>query len=582
MNAKMTAPLKERLIKILIDQKLVTQERLDGAIKIQKEKGGKLSDVLIELGYIDKKDLMIAMSYELGIPAINLSKYKIDPAVVKLIPEKIARQYQIIPISKIGNTLSMAMADPLNVFAIDDIKTMTGLEIEPVVTTDKDIKDAIEAYYGQSAHAAIDKMIEDIEESKRVEMVEETSPADLSDSASLARLVQETPVVKITNMLLAESIALKSSDVLIEPMERKLRIRYRVDGVLQESSKPTPKVLHNTIVSRLKVMAGLDIAEHRLPQDGRFKIKYQNREVDFRISVLPSSMGEKVALRILDKTQAMLDVDKLGFEPQPLQELKKAADKPHGMILVCGPTGCGKTTTLYSVLKYVDTPDVNIITVEDPVEYQLRGINQVTIRPEIGLTFASSLRSILRQDPDIIMVGEIRDFETVDIAIKAALTGHLVLSTLHTTTACGSITRLVNMGVEPFLISSSVILVAAQRLIRKICQNCKEEYEPDKKFIEKLQISDLPKKILFYRGKGCPMCGNTGYKGRIGIIETLTLTPAIRDLISDKAQEHLIKEQARKEGMKTLRENGITKVFAGLTTLEEVLRITIGDQEIAL
>ena len=360
-----------------------------------------------------------------------------------------------------------------------------------------------------------------------------------------------------------------------------MRVRYRVDGQLQDAKRP-PKMLHNAIVSRLKVMSNLDIAERRLPQDGRFKIKLHSREIDFRISVLPSSRGEKVALRILDKSQAMLDLEKLGFDKKSLEAVRAGAMKPHGMVLVCGPTGCGKTTTLYSILEYINSPEDNAITVEDPVEYVIEGLNQVTANPDIGLTFAAALRSILRQDPDIIMIGEIRDFETVDIAIKAALTGHLVLSTLHTTTAAGSVTRMVNMGVEPFLITSSVILVAAQRLVRKICPNCKEPYELEADIAEKYGIKAGGKNVKLFRGKGCDACSRTGYKGRAGLIEVLTLTPKIKALILENAQEYRISEQARLDGMVTLRENGIELALGGVTTLDEVVRVTVGDQDLGL
>jgi type IV pilus assembly protein PilB len=352
-----------------------------------------------------------------------------------------------------------------------------------------------------------------------------------------------------------------------------------VDGILQEGRRP-PKLLQSAIVSRLKVMSDLDIAERRLPQDGRFKVKLHSREIDFRISVLPSSKGEKVALRILDKSQAMLNLDKLGFDQRSLEEIKKAASRPHGMILICGPTGCGKTTTLYSIMQLVNAPEKNIVTVEDPVEYLIDGINQVTARPEIGLTFANALRSILRQDPNIIMIGEIRDFETVDIAIKAALTGHLVLSTLHTTTATGSVIRLVNMGVEPFLITSSVVIVAAQRLVRKICPNCKEAHDMDKNTALALGIKDAPAgKVIFYKGKGCDQCLKTGYKGRVGLLEVLTLSPKIKAMILENVQEYQLREEARREGMKTLRENGLELALQGITTIDEILRVTAGDQD---
>ncbi|MDP3789152.1 MAG: ATPase, T2SS/T4P/T4SS family [Candidatus Omnitrophota bacterium] len=575
----MALSLKERLNKILLEKGLITAEKLKEALDIQREKGGKLSDILINNGFIDRKDLMVVLSEELGIPPINLARYKIDPSLIQLVPRKLAYRYKIIPISRMGNLLTIAMADPLNVFATDEIKSLTGFQIGILVTTDKDIDDAIDEYYGESAHDAIEEIMEGMDKVARVEMVEEGAEREKVDSTDLIRMTQETPVVAVTNLLLSEAVKMKASDVLIEPMERTLRVRYRIDGMLKEAKNP-PRSMHEAIISRLKVMSNLDIAERRLPQDGRFKIRIQNREVDFRISVLPSSEGEKAALRILDKSQATLDVDKLGFEEAPLNDLKREAQKPHGMILVCGPTGCGKTTTLYSVLKYIDSPEKNIVTVEDPVEYDLYGINQVSIKPEIGLTFAKSLRSILRQDPDVIMVGEIRDFETADIAIKSALTGHLVLSTLHTTTAAGAIVRLTNMGVEPFLITSSVILVAAQRLVRKICPNCKEEYKIDKSLLSSYNITAGGGNIIFYRGKGCKVCLNTGYKGRSGLMETLVLTPKIRELIAGRAQDYQIKEAARQEGMATLRENGLKKVLAGITTWEEILRLTAGDQDI--
>ena len=576
----MNLSLKERLNKILIEKGLVTSERLNEALDIQKKKGGKLSDILVESGFVDRKDLMVILSEELGIPPINLARYKIDPSVIKLIPRKLAQHYQIIPISKMGSSLTVAMADPLNIFAIDEIKSLTGFQIGILIATDKDIQTAIDEYYGEAAHEAIEEIMAGMERVGNIEMVEEEGGAEAA-TTDLIRLTQETPVVKVANLILTEAVKLKASDVLIEPMEKALRVRYRIDGVLTEVKSP-PRSMHDAIISRLKVMSNLNIAEHRLPQDGRFKMEIQAREVDFRISILPSSNGEKAAMRILDKSHVTLELDKLGFEEKPLNDLKKESQRPHGMILVCGPTGCGKTTTLYSVLKFIDAPDKNIITVEDPVEYDLHGINQVTIRPNIELTFASCLRSILRQDPDIIMVGEIRDFETADIAIKSALTGHLVLSTLHTTTAPGSIVRLVNMGIEPFLITSSIVLVAAQRLARKICPDCKEEYKLSKSAIEGCKVNTNKEKVTFYRGKGCKRCLNTGYKGRVGLMETLVLTPKIKELIVNKAQDYQIKEAARKENMTTLRENGLKKALAGITTWEEVLRLTAGDQNMEI
>ncbi|OGW99996.1 MAG: hypothetical protein A3I73_01840 [Omnitrophica bacterium RIFCSPLOWO2_02_FULL_45_16] len=574
----MIPSLKEKIIKVFIDKKLLKKADLEKALNVHREKGGSLSDILVDMGMISRDDLMVALSHELGIPPINLSRYKVDPNVIKLIPKKIAKRYQIVPISKMGNTLVVAMVDPLNVFAFDDIKAITGFNISPIITVDRDIKEAIAQYYEESAYIAIEKIVDDMKESAVMSALEERG-MEMQESSDLIKMTQDAPVVRIANLILAEAVNLKASDVLIEPLENEMRVRFRIDGTLQEAKRP-PKALHSAIVSRLKVMSNLDIAERRLPQDGRFKVRLHGREVNFRISVLPSSKGEKVALRILDKSQAMLDLERLGFDKKSLDYIKEGAMKPHGMILVCGPTGCGKTTTLYSILEYINSPEDNVITVEDPVEYIIDGINQVTSRPSIGLTFASALRSILRQDPDIIMIGEIRDFETVDIAIKAALTGHLVLSTLHTTTAAGSITRLLNMGVEPFLITSSVILIAAQRLVRNICHNCKEPYELDSDMAEKLGIKSGGKKVTLYRGKGCDACRNTGYKGRVGLIEVLTLTPKIKTLILESSQEYKIRDQAMLEGMKTLRENGITLALEGVTTIDEIVRVTVGDQDI--
>ncbi len=571
--------LKERLTELLIKNNLISQEDLDKAVVAQKEKGGRLSDILVKMGFINENDLTLILSQSLGLPPIDMSRVKIDPSIAKVIPAEIARYYQIMPVSKIGNSLTLAMADPLNIFAIDDVKALTGFEINPVIGRPKEIMAAIENYYSEDSHQMIEDIIKGISDSEKLELVKESR--DEMDTEELSRLVQEAPVIKLSETILKQAVEAKASDILIEPLLDKMRIRFRVDGVLIETDSP-PKNLLAPLISRVKVITGLDIAEHRLPQDGRFKIRFEEREVDFRVSILPSAMGEKLALRILDKSTAMLDIEKLGFSPESLNILKKAALRPHGMILVCGPTGCGKTTTLYSILKHVDSPEKNIITVEDPVEYQLPGLNQVTARPDIGLTFSAALRSILRQDPDIIMIGEIRDFETVDIAIKAALTGHLVLSTVHTTTAAGSIVRLVDMGVEPFLITSSLIAIVAQRLLRKICPICKESYELSDEVINKIGIGNLPsgKQTVFYRGKGCKKCFNSGYAGRVGIAEILYLTPKIKELIMSRAEEHKIKNAGRGEGMLTLREEGFKKALEGLTSLEEVLKVTAPDEKL--
>jgi type IV pilus assembly protein PilB len=571
----MAKTFKDRLTSVLTRGNILTEKQLQEALKVQKTKGGRLSEILIGLGFVTERELKVAISESLDIPPINLDRIKINKDILEFIPVRIARFYQVVPISKIGKTITVAMADPLNVFALDDIKTLTGFRVKPVVATAKEIERTINQHYGEGTKVALENIIQDIKESE-LEMVTEEGEEATVDTSILMQMIEETPVVKLTNLILANGVKKNASDIMIEPLEDKVRIRFRIDGILQEQESP-PKMMHDAIVSRIKVISNLDIAERRLPQDGRFKAKVLNREVDFRVSVLPSSLGEKVVLRILDKSAVTLDIERLGFDEFSLKLLKEAATRPHGMILVCGPTGCGKTTTLYSILHLIHTPDKNIVTVEDPVEFQLNGINQVTANPEINLTFANALRSILRQDPDVIMIGEMRDFETVDIAIKSALTGHLVLSTLHTTDAPGSIVRMINMGVEPFLITSSVLLVAAERLVRILCENCKEKYEVSHSLKKELNLPE-DKKIFFYRPKGCDICNQTGYKGRAGIIEVMMLTSKVKDLIMNKASEPQIKKQARIDGMTTLRENGLTKVCRGVTSLEEILRVTAPDQ----
>ncbi len=574
----MSESLKKELVQILIDAKLLSQEQLDDALKIQKEKKGNLRDILISQKFVDENDLMAALSQRSGIPPISLRKVKINKDVVSLIPEELARRYIFMPVSKIGNTLTIAMADPLNVFAIDDIKALTKFTIQPIISTEDEIMSALDKYYEQGAAGKFDSLLKE-SDNALFENITITKEAETHDTETLLKKMGEKPVVRLTNFILTEAVNRGASDILIEPQEKKTSVRYRIDGILQES--PTvPKVLHNALVSRIKVMSNLNIAEHRLPQDGRFKARVSKREVDYRVSVLPSSFGEKVALRVLDKSAVSLEIDKLGFEDAVLQKIKSNALKPHGMIIACGPTGCGKTTTLYSILQFIDKPTKNIVTVEDPVEYELYGINQVTALPESGLTFAGALRSILRQDPDVIMVGEIRDFETVDVAIKSALTGHLVLSTLHTTSAAGSVIRLVDMGVEPFLITSSCLLFLAQRLVRRICPECKEAYKVTDAMRKDLELDEFEKKMdvrieEFFKGKGCSNCKNSGYKGRTVISEAFVLSPAVKNMIIKKEPESLIAEQAGKEGMRNLRENSLLKAVKGITSLEEILRVTV-------
>lgn len=571
------ASLKDRLTEILIKNKILTQEGLDQALEAQKKKGGALSEIIISLKLAKENELALALSQGLGFPLIDLKRLKIDYDLAKIIPPDIARKYQIVPISKIGDTLTLAMADPLNIFAIDHVKSLTGYKINPIISQAQDILQAIEQAYPDATGGLIDDLVKEMTATS-IELVKEEKEM-LPSGSELSRLSRGAPVVKITNMILDDAVNKKSSDILIEPLEKKLRVRFRIDGLLREQASP-PKEMLASIISRIKVISEMDIAEHRLPQDGRFKARIRGREVDFRISVLPSSLGEKAAIRILDKSQATLDINKLGFTSDAVDKLKKASSLPHGMILVCGPTGSGKTTTLYSILKFVDSPEKNIVTVEDPVEYQLEGINQVTVRQEIGLTFASALRSILRQDPNVIMVGEIRDYETVDIAIKSALTGHLVISSLHTTTASGAVIRLVNMGAEAYLINASLACVMSQRLVRKVCDNCKEKYSLKDEGAKGLKLEMYKiDKFDFFRAKGCPACFNSGYSGRIGIAEVLSVSPQIRELILRNPQEHVIKAQARKEGMRTLREEGLLLASRGITSIEEVIRVTAPDEE---
>ncbi len=559
---------------------------MDKALAEQKKSGGELSKILVRMNLIGEKELTLILSEGLGIPPIDISRLKIDPEVIKLIPQNIAVDYQIMPISKIGNNLTLAMADPLNIFAIDNVETLTGLKINPLIGRSTDISHAIQRYYQgdtTETHKTLEKIIQDMKETKDADDIElvRDFTGDFTDKA-IDDITQDAPIIKLTDTILQQAVQAKASDVFIEPMEKTLRIRYRVDGVIREIDRMS-KALLFPLVSRIKVISNLDISERRLPQDGRFRtIVDGEKPIDFRVSVLPTAFGEKVVLRVLDKTSDTLDVSKLGFDEKSLELLKECARRPHGMILTCGPTGSGKTTTLYSILKFIDSPEKNIVTVEDPVEYQMKGMTQVNVKPTVGLTFASSLRSILRQDPDIILIGEIRDTETLDIAVKAALTGHLVLSSLHTTTASGSIVRMVNMGVEPFLICSSVIAIIGQRLLRQICKYCKEPYSIPKELSEKLGLSKMMKgkEIKLYRGKGCKHCLGSGYQGRIGISEILTLTPRVRELILARAGEFKVKEMGRKEGMITMREDGLGKVSAGLTTLEEVLRVTAPDEDI--
>ncbi len=577
------ASLKERLKEILLRDELISQDNLDKALQEQMKSGGELSKILVQLGLIDEKVLTRVLSEGLGIPPINISRLTIDTNIIKNIPKGIAEKYQVMPISLLGNQLTLAMADPLNIFAVDNVKALTGYTISPIISCSSDIKETIEKYYCQKGDKKksaeiLDSIIQDIQETEDLELVKSFSEED-SHKGLVEEIKDEAPIIKLTDSIIQQSVSAKASDIFIEPLENAVRVRYRIDGVIREIDRFS-KALHFPIISRIKVIANLDISEHRLPQDGRFKtITSDGHEVDFRVNVLPTAIGEKIVLRVLDQESGVSGIDDLGFEEGSLMRLKECAVKPHGLILTCGPTGSGKTTTLYSILKHVDSPEKNIVTVEDPVEYQLKGANQVNVKPALGLTFSACLRSILRQDPDIILIGEIRDAETLNIAVKAALTGHLVLSSLHTTTAAGSIIRMMNMGIEPFLICSSVEVIVAQRLLRRICTQCKESYILDDEISEKVGLAKFTQQtgIELFRGKGCKNCLETGYKGRVGITEVLVFTPRIKEGVLSRIGEIKIKEEARQEGMKTMREDGFSKALKGLTSLEEVLRITAPD-----
>jgi len=552
-----------KIAKVLVRKGLLGKEQLEEVLRLQREEGASIGKLLVEKGLISEDTLLSCLAEELNLPPVDLSKFTIDPELVELIPEHVARHYLLIPVAKFSNILTVAMADPLNVFALDDLRMTTGYTIQPVLASEDAIRQAIEEYYGKEDEEDLWEEGGEDEDIGVVEEEEEDGAVVIGDEEDKALFV------RLVDMILAEGIRRGASDIHIEPYEKELRVRYRVDGVLEEGFSP-PKRFQSGITARLKIMADLDISERRIPQDGRFKVRYKGREIDYRVSILPVAHGEKIVMRVLDKSALKLDLRELGFDEQTLEHIRKTIYRPYGMMLVTGPTGSGKSTTLYSVLKELNSPERNIITVEDPVEYQLEGITQIQINHEIGLTFASALRAILRQDPDVIMVGEIRDFETADIAVKAALTGHLVFSTLHTNDAPGAITRLVSMGVEPFLVGSSVSLVLAQRLVRKICPDCKEEYPVPANVRERYGI----KRETLFKGRGCNACRGTGYKGRCAVVEVLPISQNISDLIMRNASEGEIKRAAREEGFVTLGEYAMRKVEEGVTTLEEVLRVT--------
>ena len=560
-----------RLGDMLVKAALITREQLNQALQQQQTSGGRIGTNLVKLGFISEDDITSFLSRQYGVPSINLSHFEIDANVIKLIPSEIAQKHQVIPINRTGNVLTVAMTDPSNIFAIDDIKFMTGFKVEPVVAAETSIRNSINKYYDSAG------MVEDIMkgfDDKDVEALKDDE--DSVNAAELGKAAEDAPVVKLVNLVLTDAVKKGASDIHIEPYEKSFRVRYRIDGVLYDVMQP-PTRLKAAMTSRVKIMAQLDIAERRLPQDGRIKIKMAGKEMDFRVSTLPTLFGEKVVLRLLDKGNLQLDMTKLGFGSEALADFEKGLLMPFGMVLVTGPTGSGKTTTLYSALNRLNTVDTNIMTAEDPVEFNLSGINQVQTKAEIGLTFAAALRSFLRQDPDVIMVGEIRDYETAEIGVKAALTGHLVLSTLHTNDAPSTISRLLNMGVEPFLVSASTNVIVAQRLARRICQACKEIVPVPAPALVNVGFSPEEATTLKpYKGKGCMACSDTGYKGRVALYEVMLIKDNIKEAILQGASAMELRELGRKNGMQTLREAGLQKIREGMTTVEEVLRVTTG------
>jgi type IV pilus assembly protein PilB len=583
-----------RVGELLLKEKRITPQQLQQALNQQKANGGKLGYNLVKMGFIKDEEITGLLSKQYGVPSINLPQFELDPAVIKLIPADTAQKYQVVPLSRSGATLTIAMTDPTNVFAMDDIKFMTGYNVEPVVASEIAVSEALEHYYPATAggRAAVVKEttgpstlelatkgleeLQALEETGDVEVLDELQ--EISAEA-LAKQGEEAPVVRLVNVVLMSAIQKGASDIHVEPYEKELRVRYRIDGILYNIMSP-PMKFRDAIASRIKIMAKLDIAEKRLPQDGRIKIRFNEngapKEIDFRVSCLPTLFGEKIVMRLLDREKLMLDMTRLGFEPESLAKFETAIQRPWGMVLVTGPTGSGKTNTLYSSIARINTPETNIMTAEDPVEFNLAGVNQVQVREQIGLNFAAALRSFLRQDPNIILVGEIRDFETAEIAVKAALTGHLVLSTLHTNDAPSTVNRLMNMGIEPFLVASSVHLICAQRLVRRVCSNCKEPHPlPPPALIQAGFSQEDANAVTPQKGAGCDRCNLTGYKGRVGLYEVMEITEELRELILVGASGLELRRKAVDDGMLTLRMSGLRKVKEGVTTIEEVVRETV-------
>ena len=568
-----------RLGDLLVKAGLISAEQLTQALEHQKKTNARLGSCLVTLGFITDEEVTTFLSRQYGVPSINLAYFEVDPAVLKLVPEETARRYEVVPLSRLGSALTIAMVDPTNVFAMDDIKFMTGFNVEPVVASESAIKAALDKLYAQTQADALQKLTDDFSAEGFDEAMELEAEEEALGESELEKAASEAPVVKLVNTILREALYRGASDIHMEPYEKEYRIRYRIDGVMQTVMNP-PIKMKDAITSRVKIMSKLDIAEKRLHQDGRIMLRLnqngKKRTLDFRVNVLPTLHGEKVVMRLLDKENLRLDMTKLGFEQESLDKFEKAILKPYGMVLVTGPTGSGKTNTLYSSIARLNSPDTNIVTAEDPVEFQLVGVNQVQMKEQIGLNFAAALRAFLRQDPNIILVGEIRDFETAEVAIKAALTGHLVLSTLHTNDAPSTISRLMNMGIEPFLVATSVHLICAQRLVRRICTNCKQELKvPPQTILDAGYTVQEAKDIKIYKGAGCEKCNQSGYKGRAGLYEVMEINDEIRELILVGASALELKKKAIETGMITLRRSGLIKIRDGVTTLEEVIRETV-------
>ncbi len=570
--------MAERLGELLIKAGLVTQKQIEDALQLQKTNGGKLGYNLVKLGHVKEEDITSLLSEQYGVPAIHLEHFEIDESILKHIPSDVAQKYLLIPIERTGATLTVAMADPSNVFALDDVRFITGYQVEPVVAAEASIREAISKYYGSSHDIQLKEVMDEFTKQEVADLEVEDDEGEIS-AEDMEAASQEAPVVKLCNLVLTDSVRKGASDIHIEPYEKELRVRLRIDGVLYEMLKP-PMKLKEAIASRMKILAKLDIAEKRLPQDGRIKMRMKldnkTKEIDYRVSTVPTLYGEKIVLRLLDKEGLKLDLTKLGFEPESMEKFERAILKPYGMVLVTGPTGSGKTNTLYSAVGRLNTPETNIMTAEDPVEFSITGCNQVQMKEAIGLNFASALRAFLRQDPNIILVGEIRDFETAEIAVKAALTGHMVLSTLHTNDAPSTISRLMNMGIEPFLVATSVHLIQAQRLVRRVCKECREEVKMPKKALLDLGFrEDEVESVTIFKGRGCPVCNNTGCKGRTALMEVMEMTDQLREMVLMGANAVELKRQALEDGMVTLRRSGLIKIAAGTCPVEEVVRETV-------